>query len=268
MGKRDDGYHLLRSIVVFPEFGDKISIEKSEHFALSIHGEFSDGLDAKQNSILDAVHWFEGSHGVEARVNITVEKNLPVMAGLGGGTADCAATIHGLCALYEVDLPEPQSLVGLGADVPVSCYGNTVLMEGVGEKLLPISHTNTIYMVMVNPMRSVSTRSVFANMNLDFIKTQTEENVDNLPWQLVFPSNDMQVAAIGLCPEIADCLRIVKDAGAMITQMSGSGATVFGICDSAEHANHVAKKIKLDRPHYWVQSTSVRPSDGQPYRIG
>ncbi len=253
IGKRDDGYHELDSLVMFADFGDDISLAPSEHFKVSFHGMFSDGLDVRKNSIIDAVKWFEKFANVEVHQNISIEKNIPVMAGLGGGTADAAAVIHALCDIYNVKKPDPSELAILGADVPISFFGSSARMRGIGEQLDIWAHDG-FEILLVNPREAVETRKVFGSPQLTF-----SSHVKSDEW--IQTSNDMEAAACALCPKIVDIKQALKKFGADKIRMTGSGSTVFAI---GKDLGELSKKMRLHHPEYWSKHSVVKPSVQPP----
>lgn len=184
------------------------------------------------------------------------------MAGLGGGTADAAAIIQSLCVINNIERPMPQNLLELGADVPVSFYGSSAIMRGIGEDITPFYHQETLHLVLVNPMIHVLTKAIFASPKLQFSEDINGEGFDEI-WRVT--GNDMQDAAIEIAPEIADVIANLKHVGATHIRMSGSGATVFSWSKTKEEAEILAEKIKAKHPHYWVQYACVRPSAKPPY---
>ena len=219
-GRRPDGYHLLDSLVAFAGIGDRVMLEPGP-LSLRIDGPFAAGLSTENNLCLHAARLAGG----EAAIRLT--KNLPVASGIGGGSADAAAVLRALGAR----VPQPEVL---GADVPVCLAGVPCRMQGVGEKLSPLPPLPPLHLVLVNPRAGLATPAVFQRL----------ERRDNLPMPAALPEfpdsaalvdflatcrNDLQAPAIALMPRIADCLAALGDAGALLTRMSGSGATCFGI---------------------------------------
>ena len=257
-GKRADGYHELDSIVAFSDFGDEISFEPSSNFGLSVTGQFAEAVDPSFNSVRDAVAWFEVRTGKRVNHHIHLEKRLPVGAGLGGGTSDCATTIHALCALYEADLPKPDELSSLGADVPVCFYGQTCRMAGIGEVIEPCALDRDVFVLLVNPMKPVTTRDVFTSPLLEF--SNPEKNVD-LWEELQHGQNDMTKAAVAQCPEIKDILETLSQTSASITRMSGSGASVFALFEQREEMEAACKSYARPHSEHWVMGTKLKRAD-------
>lgn len=169
-GRRADGYHDLDSIVVFAEMGDHLTFEPGGGLILRIEGPFQDGLpDDDRNLVVRAAKALARMAGRGADAHITLEKVLPIASGLGGGSADAAATLRGLCKFWDLPLgladlaPLAQSL---GADVPVCLGSSSVRMQGIGDRLTAMPAPAGLPMVLVNPGKAVSTPDVFRNLTV------------------------------------------------------------------------------------------------------
>ncbi len=249
-GKREDGYHLLDSIVVFPDVGDVISVADS---GFSISGPFAKGLSTSDNLVLRAASLIEVPRGLH------LEKNLPVASGIGGGSADAAAALRLLSRVSKRALPDG---VSLGADVPACMVSRPLRMQGIGEKLTPLPELPEFAILLVNSGAAVSTPLVFKAL----------EKVDNpasreLPSGLALQEffafireqrNDMQKAAVELCPVISDVLAALRaQKGCELARMSGSGGTCFGLFKTREEADRAGAKISAENPEWWVAAAKV-----------
>jgi 4-diphosphocytidyl-2-C-methyl-D-erythritol kinase len=257
-GQRPDGYHLLDSLVVFADLGDRLTFSPAEMLSLEIGGRFGAGLSAgADNLILRAANLFS-----MAGAAIHLQKNLPVASGIGGGSADAAATLHGLSRLWQQPMPPLAQQLSLGADVPVCVAGKTLRMSGIGEVLTPLDFLPDLPAVLINPDLGVSTPQVFRQM-----QNRSNPPIANLPetpmdvvafidW-LAGQRNDLQAAAISLVPQIADMLDALNGAGAALARMSGSGATCFGLFESQKNADQAARLLQQTCPDWWIQSTTL-----------
>jgi 4-diphosphocytidyl-2-C-methyl-D-erythritol kinase len=253
VGQRDDGYHLLDSVVGFPEFGDVLTFRMAETTSMTIDGPFSDGLLGEDdNLILKAARCFSGTKG--AAIHLT--KNLPVASGIGGGSADAAAALRGLSTLWDEPIPALAMQLALGADVPVCMTSGVVRMQGIGEDISAIAGVEPRAMILVNPGVSVSTPTVFralSTKNGSGVDAQTSDAWDWIAAQ----RNDLEVPAIAAEPTIADVLSEITDTGAELARMSGSGATCFGIYATEAALEEAAEKIARAHPDWWVQTTRL-----------
>lgn len=252
-GRRDDGYHMVRMIMQSLNIYDELTFEMSDDPEINISpaGENDNNLSlGKDNLIYKAAERISQIAGYKGGINITLKKNIPIAAGMAGGSSDCAATLKGVNELLDAGLTEEQLRdigVKLGADVPYCIMGGTALSEGIGEILTPLPPLPTCIFVVAKPAVSVSTAEAYGGYD-----RLAEEKPD-----LVHPDIDGQVEALkngdlkGLTDrflnvleyvtaekysEIRELEEMMKNAGALNAMMSGSGPTVFGIFDSEEKA--------------------------------
>lgn len=268
VGQRADGHHLLESLVTFADCGDRIGLAPADADRFTVSGRFADGLPLSAenkggNLVLRARDLLRSelkSRGIAAGpVHLHLEKNLPVASGIGGGSADAAATLRGLLMLWGASV-EPAKLDGialeLGADVPMCLDGGPLLARGIGEDITALPDLPSFAIVLVNPLVAVSTPMVFrtlvdkANPPLALPKglnTAAE-------WLLAMAGmrNDLERPARGLVPVIEEVSGSLKAAGATLVRMSGSGATCFGLFDSDEGAHRAAEHISASRPRWYV----------------
>ena len=252
-GQRGDGYHLLDSLVVFAAAGDQLRLEPGP-LSLGIDGPFAAGLSSDENLCLDAARLI----GIEARITLT--KNLPVASGLGGGSADAAAVLRGL---VRMGAPLPAAPEGLGADVPVCLAGRPARMRGVGEQISPLPELPDLHLVLINPRQPVSTPEVFRGLarkdNPPLPDLPARFDLAGLIGYLALCRNDLEEPAMALCPAIAKVLRALADEGALLARMSGSGASCFGIFDSARAAGLAAYRIGASYEDWWITATGLAP---------
>ena len=271
MGRRADGYHLLDMLVSFARHGDRLAFRTSEHDEFSLSGRFAPLLsadaEAGNNLVLKArdllrLVLFE----IDAPpVHIHLEKNLPIASGIGGGSADAAATLRGLTRLWGAALPEETTkaiALKLGADVPMCLASRPLVARGIGEAIELLPDFPSFSMVLGNPLVGVSTPEVFRRLS----------RKDNPP--LLFPSrmpqgrdewietirslrNDLEPPARMICGEISTLAGLIGSQHAIVTRMSGSGATCFGIFDTIEQAEAAAALLHRQRPDWYFQATET-----------
>jgi 4-diphosphocytidyl-2-C-methyl-D-erythritol kinase len=258
--RRDDGYHLLDSVVGFADCGDSLRFEPADETRLEVSGPFGADVPLDDGNIVlkaaGALVCAFAANGISSQpARIMLEKNLPVASGIGGGSADAAATLRGLCRLADVTLPEHVMLklaLSLGADVPVCLAQQMCRMEGIGEIITPLQREGSAAIVLVNPLVSLSTKAVFEKLGLQ--PGQTYSPVLNLndprSWR-----NDLQEPALALCPAIGEVLQSLHQCTEFIsTGMSGSGATCFGLMDDITAAEVVAARLTHMHPCWWVKA--------------
>jgi 4-diphosphocytidyl-2-C-methyl-D-erythritol kinase len=258
VGRREDGYHLLDSLVVFAGIGDRLTVSPSEELTLSVTGPFGADLEMEaDNLVLRAARVLAAQAGILATGRLTLEKNLPVASGIGGGSADAAATLRLLCRFWGLDPSMPAQLAGgLGADVPVCLAGQPALMSGTGETLSPVPTIPDIGIVLINPGVAVSTPAVFRARHGPFsepgrLPHDGWRDAASLVATLRSTRNDLEPPARLLASTIGDALDTVAVApGCLMARMSGSGATCFGVFSTPATAHAAARTIIRDR--WWV----------------
>ncbi len=265
-GQRADGYHFLDSLVTFAEFGDIISVEPADNFTLSIDGPFAAGLDTStDNLVLKAaigLAELDGAPKTGAAIHLT--KNLPVASGMGGGSADAAATLLALMDQWDFSPDEKQLnnlALQLGADVPMCLSGETCIARGIGNELASVD-LPAMQMVLVNPLKDVSTPSAFKALadknNTPLEKIDHISDIDTCIEYLHRQRNDLLAPSLFLMPDIGDCLSVFEYSDAAFVSMSGSGATCFGIYTGTQSSTEQAAiKIQNDNPNWWVKAVTT-----------
>jgi 4-diphosphocytidyl-2-C-methyl-D-erythritol kinase len=262
-GKIDAGYHLIDSAVIFTRFGDHLTIEPANNDQLAIIGEFARGLDSgDDNLVLTALRGFRAAGGVIGGLSITLEKNIPVGAGFGGGSADAAALLRAVNALTTAPLGKDalnRLAASLGADVPVCLAGGCQRLAGIGETMIPIDLNFAGSILLVNPRISLSTKDVFTR----FIgpKSGFAGSLSNLDAAgMVGLGNDLTAIASELAPAINSCLDCLAGSkGAIAAAMSGSGASCFALFDNIDNAEIAAAEFK--NAGYWARASMIYQPD-------
>ncbi|KMW59912.1 4-diphosphocytidyl-2-C-methyl-D-erythritol kinase [Candidatus Rhodobacter oscarellae] len=267
-GRREDGYHLIDSLVCFAPFGDHLDINRGNTLSLTVEGPEAQGVPSDmQNLAMKAAAMVAGVDGYA----LTLTKNLPAASGIGGGSADAAAVFRGILGMNDgwidgedaVHWPEEKlrpfayDILALGADIPMCMLSHSARVRGIGEKIEFVS-LGALPAVLVNPRLPVSTAEVFSRL----------AGRENPPLQDEIPSfanaasciewlqsqrNDLQEPAIATAPAIADVLTaLAEQPGCGLSRMSGSGATCFGLFASMEDAREATNKLSVDHPEWWV----------------
>jgi 4-diphosphocytidyl-2-C-methyl-D-erythritol kinase len=257
-GKRPDGYHLLDSLAVFAGVADRIGFAAADALTLTVTGPFATSLSAEaDNLVLRAARALAAAHDVRPSGALTLDKHIPVASGIGGGSADAAATLRLLCRVWGLG-PEPIVLAriaaSLGADVPVCLRGQPLRMAGIGEILTPAPRMPRCGIVLVNPGEPLATVAVFRARSGGFsspaVLPEVWTTAAAMAATLSGSGNDLEAAAIQLVPAIRDVLRAIADTpGCLLARMSGSGATCFGLFPDASQAEKAA--TGLARPGWW-----------------
>ncbi len=266
-GRRDDGYHLLDSMVVFAVAGDVVQATEAGALSLAVTGPFGSALQAEpDNLVLRAARALAEAAGVSPRGRLTLEKHLPVASGIGGGSADAAATLRLLQRLWRCTLPTEvlqRVALQLGADVPVCLRGQPVRMGGIGEQLRPLPALPCCGLLLVNPGVAVATRDIFRARTGAFSTPATLPagwaDAAELAATLRRCSNDLEAPARRLCPVIDDVLAaIAEQPDCLLARMSGSGATCFGLFPDVASARAGAQR--LVRPGWWSWGGALQPA--------
>ena len=255
-GRREDGYHELDSLVMFADIGDRIRVARSDVPIMIIGGPMGDTIPTDGSNLIARA---ATAMGVTA--DIRLDKHLPPAAGLGGGSSDAAAVLRALAELSG--RPMPKDVLPLGADVPVCIYGRPARMQGVGDVILPAVKLPELHAVLVNPRIPVLTAEVFKRLK----KRDNPPMPVNLPRNVPMIElvdwlremrNDLQAPAIKAEPVIDTMFRALEvTPGCLLTRMSGSGGTCFGLYADAETAAAAAGRMTEQHPNWWVAATRL-----------
>jgi len=247
-GVRDDGYHTLDSLVVFADVCDRLRFEKAQDMRLTVDGPFANGVPTDDTNLV-----WRAAQKADWTGHIHLEKNLPHGGGIGGGSADAAAVLKALGG--------EEHALSLGADVPVCLSPRAARMSGIGEVVTPIAQDLTFFAVLVNPGLHVPTPQVFqalkvkANPPLTAMPSPQEALLDWIHW-LRQQRNDLEAPAISMAPEIATVLQALRQTpDNMISRMSGSGSTCFGLYPTMPAAHAAAQALQDAHPDWWCVHT-------------
>ncbi|QNE31854.1 4-(cytidine 5'-diphospho)-2-C-methyl-D-erythritol kinase [Sphingomonas sp. NBWT7] len=259
--RRVDGYHDLETLFVFCRDGDTITLANAPADCLTVTGPFAAALGASgaaawpaDNLVTRAADAFRAAFGVSARHAIRLEKNLPVASGIGGGSADAAATLRALARRHGVALDDPRLLAiaaALGADVPACLLGRTAFGTGKGDALVALDAFAGTPVLLVNPGVAVSTAAVFAGWD-------GEDRGPLDPADPLAGRNDLEPPARALAPVIDTVIaRLAAQPGATLARMSGSGATCFALFGTPAQASAAAATIAVAHPDWWQLATTL-----------
>lgn len=266
-GRRADGYHLLESLVVFTEFCDLLEADAAEQDSLSITGPQAARVPISgENLVVKARDLMRERFGAAAGkpVALHLHKQLPVAAGIGGGSANAAAALDLLCRFWEID-PDRQELneiaLALGADVPMCLAGQPLVARGIGEILEPVQALPRLAMLLVNPNLPLPTPQVFSALarrdSAPLPELVLRDGPGDLAAWLEATRNDLERPARELLPQINTVLDAIDGHGASVARMSGSGATCFGLFDHIEAAREAGGAIAAVHPEWFVRATAT-----------
>lgn len=284
-GRRSDGYHGLDSLVVFADAADVLRLAQGTADSFRLAGPFGDALASEPDNLVlrardllagPAAARGDGRTGLE----LSLEKNLPVASGIGGGSADAAAALRGINRLLGIghDIRRLQELaLSLGADVPMCVAGRAARVSGIGERIEPLAGFRPLPGLLVNPGVAVATPAVFRAL-----ERRTNPPLPPLPDCWGTPAevaaflegcrNDLELPARSLVPEIGEALSLLREqSGCKLARMSGSGATCFALFETDEEVTAAAAALAALRPKWWVRACRLgddpfaanAPTDGR-----
>lgn len=270
-GRRNDGYHELESLFVFTRGGDTVTVAAAPEFSFRVEGPFAGALEAfggagADNLVAKAAMLLASHAGLEPHVAITLEKKLPVAAGIGGGSSDAAAALLALNRFWKLDLSKA-ALEGLGlqlgADVPACLHQVPLMVRGIGEALTPVRLGWRAGILLVNPMEPLSTPTVFkayhaAGTGFDTPLQDTGALLASVEALAEATHNALQAPAEAECPAVSEVIEALHgQPGAMLARMSGSGATCFALFETPEAAADAARDIAQEQPSWWVMPDQI-----------
>ncbi|MCR5292517.1 MAG: 4-(cytidine 5'-diphospho)-2-C-methyl-D-erythritol kinase [Eubacterium sp.] len=264
LGRREDGYHLVRMVMYSIGLCDRLTFEKinDSKGEIILLAKDPDSLNPlvtmdENNLIYKAAKKLYEEYGIRDSVRITLEKNIPVAAGLAGGSTDAAATLKGINELFDLGVSvDDLCATGktLGADIPYCVRGGTMLSEGIGEILTPLPDFPKVHIVLAKPACPVSTAEVYKGIDAYDIRDDERPDTDGLMDALNSEdslkkisdcmANVLELVTIPLHPEIGEIKKIMEENGAVKAMMSGSGPTVFGIFESGHAAGKAVSSIE------------------------
>ena len=273
VGKREDGYHLLSMIMQNIDLYDEIEVEKQECGIILECNKSYVPVD-NRNLAYKAAEIFKERYDIVDGVKINIEKNIPVSAGLAGGSTDAAAVLKVMNKLFNVNATEEELMelgLKLGADIPYCIHGGTALCEGIGEIITPIKPFRDKIVVLVKPAFGVSTKEVYKNFNLEKVKQhpKTAEIINAIENDdLNFVASNMKNLLENVTLRKHKILIKIKEemnaCGAINSMMSGSGPTVFAFFDDMLKAQRCFEKMKKKYSDVFITRTCLLYTSPSP----
>ena len=267
-GIREDGYHEIDTLAGFADIGDIVRVKPGEEpsgqaVSFSVTGPFAASLPADSGNLaVKSISYLQSL--VDRRlptIAIELEKNLPVASGIGGGSADAAATLLAAQKFWQLDgrLDFGKIALELGADVPMCIHSQTLRARGIGERIEVIGNAGAMDAILINSGKPVHTAAIF-----DLLKDKRNSDLGQIsatdfrPGKLAALRNDLEAPAIAVMPEIARILELIESQpGCRLARMSGSGATCFGLFENEAKAKLAAANISADHPDWWCVATRI-----------
>lgn len=271
LGRRADGYHELESLVTFASLHDVVTLEPDAQHTLAVGGPFAHGI-AHENILARTLTLLRQAEPRLSIGSVTLEKNLPVAAGLGGGSADAAALLRAVRVAnvnYAAHVPWLQIAARLGADVPVCMGDRPALMWGIGENIAPVPHLPQVRAVIVNPRMPLSTADVFRELGAAPAAAPIQKppippelhHLGDLLDYMRAHGNDLERPAARLLPSIGEMKAALEaQPGCLLAAMSGSGPTCFGIFADQAQARLAADRIAAAHSGWWVKAALFQGS--------
>lgn len=265
-GKREDGYHLLQSAMIFVDVGDDLEFSRHDGLFLDVEGPFAGDMpDPHENLVCKAAQLLAAEYKMAASGQVTLTKKLPVASGIAGGSSDAAMALKGFARLWG--LPDEQNRLQkiaqkLGADVPACLYRQPVWAEGTGEKITRLPDMPEMHFVLANPMVPTPTPEVFRRFRNKFSPplqfSGRRKSASEWVADLKIYRNDLTDAALEVTPHIKDVLEALRQTpGCHFARLSGSGATCFGVYDHPETAMAAVHLIRQRQPRWWVVAAGL-----------
>ena len=262
VGKREDGYHDLKMIMVPINFYDVLEMEFAEETTLELNRDYLPIND--KNTIIKAIHIMQERYNIEEEFRCRLEKHIPTRAGLAGGSADAAAAIRMINRMCNLHLTKDDMIAAgkeVGADVPFCILNRPAFVEGIGEKITTFSCNPDFYLLLIKPRKGVSTAEAFhivdeqEGIHPDCKAMQKALEYNDYDSIIASLGNSMENAAMTLVPEIRKAKHDLLELGFDGVLMSGSGSTVFGITRDVELLDSSIDVLKKKR--YFVRKTTV-----------
>jgi 4-diphosphocytidyl-2-C-methyl-D-erythritol kinase len=268
-GKRDDGYHELESLFAFLDLADGLEIKKSDQFELKISGEFAPLLDWQKNLFTEILDFFATKFGITKNLQIKIQKNIPIAAGLGGGSSDAAFFMKALNEIFALSLSKKdlqEISLNFGSDIAFFFENQASIIEGRGEIIENFPQFAPIPALLINPKITLSTKEIFARFavmlsqskhnfsakigSAMLLKKDVFDLIKNFP-------NDLEKPAITTLPLISKILTELKNSGAEIAKMSGSGASCFGIFPDEKKLEAAKENFAKNFPEFFVKKVKI-----------
>ena len=266
LGKTPNHYHSIESIITFlPDIYDCVMIKKSHEYKINITGKFSKTLNIEggDNLVKNLVFLFKEKFNIPYNFNVIIKKNIPIGAGLAGGSADAAAIARLIIKIHKLKINKKEIinlLSTLGADIPACFFSYNQKVKGFGEKLTKLKLLNKkIWAVLIKPNINFNTKDIFNKFSKPFSKSsEYRYNYRNLILDLNSVDNDLEDAAKLHSPFFNDLLKKIPKNGAITNpRMTGSGSTIFLLFSNKYNAENYINIIQKSNKRLWVQMSKV-----------
>lgn len=256
-----NNYHELESVFSFLEFGDNLEVSIKDSFKIETFGEFGKLLDKKNNIFVTILDFFHKEFKISKNINIKITKNIPISAGLGGGSSDGAFFIMALNNLFSLNLSkEKLQIISLnfGSDIAFFFEEKSSIIRGRGEIIKNLDRLEDIKILLINPKIPLSTKEVFLKFDKKFLPKIDDDILQKKDiYELLKLTNSLEKPAIEIVPEISDILNNLKNNKAKIAKMSGSGASCFGVFENDEDLRFCRNFFIKNFENYFIIETKI-----------
>ncbi len=261
INKRPDGYHDLESVFAFLDLYDELDIKKSDKFQLEILGEFAEFVDLENNLFTKVLDYFVKEFAISRNIKITVKKNIPVGAGLGGGSSNAAFFMMALNDIFALNLDKKtlqKIALDFGSDIPFFFEKRAVIIRGRGEIIGDYYDFASLKILLVNPKIHVATKEIFRNFDNNFSAEISDAEIKKMNiLQLINLPNDLTKPAIASCGVIAEILSKFQKLKAIAAKMSGSGATCFAVFENDDDLEFAKRNFEKEFSDYFVKEVNI-----------
>lgn len=266
LGQRTDGFHQISSIVAFADIADVLELTPSTRASFAVSGPFAAAITADDNLVERAERAFREKCSSAQPARISLDKQLPVAAGIGGGSADAAAALRLMANANPGCVPAAEIekiAASLGSDVVVCLASRAARMSGRGEKVTPLAAFPPLHVVLVNPGAALAAGEIYAALRAAPSNGENAKSAETIPRletahdviaHMRETGNDLEAPAIAMAPVVGEVLSMIAETpGCAIARMSGSGSTCFGIYETAMQAETSAQIIAESYPDWWIK---------------
>ena len=257
IGKRRNNYHNLQSYCVLLNLADQIAIHSSNKVTSSIQD--NKGID--NNIVLKIIHYINRVHKTQKSVQLYIKKYIPIASGLGGGSSNAATILKILPDLWNLPKLTTHCIrkiaLTIGADIPFFYYSKNSLVEGIGEKLTPVYCNKPMFILLINPLIRIMTKEIYSLIN-----TYTSSKILNTKQQIInevfYGKNDLEKYVRTKYQEIDDLLQFIqKQDNCVVSRMSGSGSTCFGLFQSQNDLMNAKQEFLKVNRNFWVHHEKI-----------
>lgn len=257
IGKRSNGYHNIQSYFLKLNLVDEICIQPSSKVSCSVEGAIITG----ENIVLKTIRYFSKICNISKGINIHIKKNIPVAAGLGGGSSNAATILKLLPKLWGVEMSEEQLkdiALKVGADVPFFLYNQNSFVEGIGEILTSIKLGQSFFILLVNPKISIFTKNAYQGTTNTSFSPKIVLNSQSIIKEILHGKNDLEKYATQNYPVVKELIKEIRyQKNCVASRMSGSGPTCFGIFDKEDDIVNAANNLLKSHPNFWTYYEKV-----------